>query len=176
MQLIRKNNGFTLIEILISITLLTVLILISASYMNYNPMLISSEANQLMSGYADIEGAFNRYVSEKNANPTGLTDATFVPIYLFVPMPPGAFDTTYGTSGYTLTQVTGQTSPNNGWVICNKIGVSGATDLNYLAVKKAASSLSAQKYFYNTSCGATSNMADPGAAATVYTNYWISRS
>lgn len=169
------NKGFTLIEVLVAVTLMSTLVIISASYLNFTTAIVASQSTRLLAAFTEIETDFNRYFSEKNATPTGLTDSTFVPVYLFVPVAPDGFDITYGVTGFTLTQITGQTSPNNGWVICSKIAVTGSTDTNYSAVKKVATQVSAQKYFYNTSCGATSNMADPSGAATVYPNYWILR-
>jgi prepilin-type N-terminal cleavage/methylation domain-containing protein len=170
-----SKKGFTLIEILIAMTLLSLLVAVSISALNYNNNVVAGIANDLMSKLSDIESGFNMYVNEKNIPPTGLSDTTFAPTYIFAPVAPQGFDATYGTNGFNLAQRTGQTSPNNGWYVCAKVAVSDATDLKYLAIKQVASKVSPQKYFYNTSCPATTNMTDPVAAATVYSSYWISR-
>lgn len=170
-----SKSGFTLIEILIAMTLLSVMVAITVTAVNYSSNVSAATSGQLMAEFNDIESAFNQYMSEKNAAPSGLGDSTFAPTYLFVPQVPNGFDNTYGTTGFNLAQATGQASPNNGWYICTKVAVTGAADNNYIAIKKIASQLSTQKFFYNTSCPATTNMADPSGAATVYTSYWIMR-
>lgn len=169
------NKGFTLIEVLIVVALLTSLIGMSISMVNWEQQAAQNTSNELASKFADIESAFNQYTADKNTQPTGLTDTTFTPIYLFTPHAPKGFDAAYGTNGFVLAHQTGQASPNNGWHICSKVTVTGANDSKYIALKNLSTSLSLQKYFYNTACPSNSNMADPGGAATIYSVYWITR-
>ena len=171
----KNKNGFTLIEILIAMTIMTVLISLSVAAINYNSNIVNNTANELLSKVSDIEAAFNQYVADKNNPPTGLTDATFTPTYLFTPLAPTGYDQTYGTSGFTLAQRTGQASPDNGWYVCAKVTVPNSGDPKFQALKKIATMVSPQKFFYNTSCPATTTMADPAAAATIYPVYWIMR-
>lgn len=175
MKTLLSKNGFTLIEILIAMTIMTILISLSVASINYNSNVINNTSNELLSKMGDIEAAYNQYMADKNSPPSGLSDSSFTPAYLFTPVAPTGYDTSYGTNGFTLAQRTGQASPNNGWYVCAKTTVSGIEDPKYQAMKKIAALVSPQKYFYNTSCPATSNMADPSAAATVYSNYWIMR-
>ena len=147
-----NNNGFTLIEILIALTIMTMLIGLSVSAINYSSNLVNNTSNELLSKMGDIESAFNQYSTDKNAPPAGLTDATFAPTYLFVPNTPVGFDQAYGTNGFNLAQRTGQASPDNGWYICTKTSITDQNDMKYQAIKKMASNLSPQKFFYASAC------------------------
>lgn len=168
-------KGFTLIELMITIAIIIFLTSVMVASVNFGNQAATNVATQLKSDFAAIEMSFNRYSNDKNAYPTGLADASFVPVYLTPPVCPSGFDTTYATSGYVLTQVTGQPSPNNGYFICTRVNVSGPSDSKFQGIKIAAAQLPPLKFFYNTVAGATSNMVDPAAAATVYVTYWLMR-
>lgn len=180
MNRLRNEKGFTLIEVMITVILLTALVAMSVKSYNTGSSLVDSSASNLMGAMGDIETNFGLYLSDKNQTPTsttltGLTDTTFVPTYLMVPNTVQRFDATYGTSGYVLAQQTGQPVGNNGWYIASKVAVTGSTDISWLAISKAASKLSLNKFFYNTTVPALTNMAAPAGAATVYVTYWITR-
>ena len=122
-----------------------------------------------------FQNTFAEYHNALGTYPSGLGDSTFVPAYLQPPPAPDGFDRTYGTSGFTLAQQTGQVSPNNGYYLCARASVSGASSALYQGIKNTGTRLSSSQYFYNTSCPATTNMADPAGAATVYPTYWFFR-
>lgn len=178
-----KNNkkGFTLIEILVVIMLLSSLVAITVKNFSVGSSLIDSSSATLMSAMGEIETSFGLYLSDKNQTPatttlTGLTDTTFVPAYIMVPNAVQRFDATYGTSGYLLKQQTGQAIGNNGWYVSTRVTVSGSSDIAWQAITKTASKLSVNKFFYNTSVPALTNMAAPSGTTTVYVTYWITRS
>ena len=173
--MLRFKNGFTLVELLVSLTVIAIMIALSVNVINYSTSQTNNISNELLAKYGEIESAFNTYMTEKGTTPTGLADSTFVPTYLFTPISIKGFDSSYGTTGFSLGQSTGKTSPNNGWYVCTKVVVEDSSDVKYSAVVKAASQLSAQKFFYNTSCPSLSNMAEPSGSATVYPTYWIMR-
>lgn len=171
----RNNKGFTLVELMVVITLIAFVVAISVNYTNYDDRAARNNASKLIADFTTVEGNVGVYQAEKGIYPTGLTDASFVPSYLFVPIPPTSWDVSYGTSGYFLAQRTGQAAPNNGYYVCAKTTITGATDTNWLAMGYVAEKLSSNKFFYNTSCPATVNMGAPGGAVTLYATYWITR-
>ena len=143
---------------------------------NFNAVGVFSAnaSDDLVSSIGSIQSAYNSYQQDKSAVPTGLADSSFIPQYLFIPRPATGFDGTYGISGYVLAYMTGQASPNNGTYVCARANVNG-NDSTFQAITKAAAKLSADKFFYNTSCPATANMTTPAGAATVYVTSWITR-
>lgn len=177
MKHFNKNRGFTLVEIMLALTLVTLASVLLMGVVNYSDRTARNNASQITTAFAAIESAVNRYWNDKNGvYPTGLTDSTFVPTYLFIPALPASFDATYGTNGFYFGQQTGQASPNNGYYVCARANVTGASDPNWLTAGFIGNYLSAQKYFYNTSCPATSNMGAPAGATTVLYTMWLTRS
>lgn len=171
----KNDKGFTLIEILIAVTLLSVATALLLGTVNYQDRAARNTADKITTDFGAIEAAFNNFYADKSGYPTGLGDVTFVPLYLFVPKAPSTYDGTYGTNGYNLGLRTGQASPNNGYYLCAKASVTGAADTNWLATTYIGQRLSPNKYFVNTSCPATTNMAAPGGAATIYLTIWLTR-
>ena len=169
------NKGFTLIEILVAIALLGGLIAIFATSTNFSDPMVQSQTSELVASLDTINSAFIIYVNETTTEPTGLSDTTFAPVYLFPPIAPTGFDKTYGVSGFLMAKRTGQSSPDNGMYLCVKAIVAGPTATTYLAIKNAATKTSTMKYCYNTSCPSVVNMADPSGATTVYATNWIYR-
>lgn len=172
----KQQSGFTLIEVIVVITLLGLAIAMTSQVLNYGDVAARNNANKMIADLADIEVSFGNYYADKNAYPTGLADATFVPTYLFVPQVPTRWDNTYGVSGYKLAQQSAQPSPNNGYYVCAKTTVTGSSDMNWAVIGHIAERLSSNNFFYNTACPATSNMGAPGGAATVFLTYWLTRS
>lgn len=163
-------------EVIIAITLLSTLIAISMSKFNFTTKISDNVAADLQSAMTEIETSFGLYQNDKNAAPTGLTDTTFVPIYVMIPKISAAFDNAYGTNGFNLVERTGQASPDNGWYIATKVTISGSNDPNWNAITRIASKLPSTKFYYNTTAPpATSNMAAPSGSTTLYTTYWITR-
>lgn len=170
-----RSKGFTLVEILVCMTILAIMISLMFGIVNYSNQTVNNNAAKVTNDFGAIEAAFVNYFSVKGTYPASLTDATFVPIYLFTPKAPTSFDTTYGTNGYFLASQTGQASPNNGYYICAKLTAASSSDPLWLTLTTIGQTLSAQKFFYNTACPATSNMAAPSSATVIYPTIWLTR-
>jgi len=174
MKLVTKK-GFTLVEILICMTIIAIMISLMFGLVNYSNQTAQNNAAKLTNDFGAIEAAFVNYFSAKGLYPASLTDATFVPIYLFPPKAPTSFNGAYGTNGYFLGSQTGQASPNNGYYVCAQVTAVSASDTSWLTLTNIGQTLSAQKYFYNTTCPATSNMAAPSSATVIYPTIWLTR-
>lgn len=170
-----RQRGFSLVELMLCITVMGLLTVMMGSKINWSPWKISGISGQLIGDFSSIEAGFRNYWDEKGVYPANLSDATFVPGYLFVPIAPSVFDTAYGVSGYLLGQQTGQPSPNNGYYICAKVVVANAEDPRYRALEKVAEQMSMNKFFYGAACPAVANVAVPAGATTIYPTYWITR-
>jgi len=171
----RNNLGFTMVELLFSLTLIAFVIGLSVSAVNFKSRSADNTETELVGAFSSIEAATQNYLHDKSSYPTGLTDASFVPVYLFPPRAPSVFDRTYGVSGFSMARQTGQASPNNGYYVCAKVSVDNATDYKFEAIKQVAARVSVNKFFYNTACPALTNAADPAGATTLYPTYWITR-
>lgn len=167
------KNGFTFLEVLVSLSILSALLVLATTNVSSEKYTVETISGGLLAGFSDISLSLNNYQSDKNAMPTGLTDATFLSWYIYPPTAPNGFDTSYGVNGFNLAHQTGQPSPANGWYICAKTTVSGSRDVKWQAITQTAQNLSTEKFFYNTACPARSNMAAPGGATTVYVTNWI---
>lgn len=170
------RKGFTLIELLVVITLLATIMAIMVSSKSMSNYAASNTANKIGSDLALIQNGATTYNTDKNAYPTGMTDATFVPTYLFAPMVPAGWDATYGTNGYFMGLQSGQATPNNGEYVCARANnVGSAVDLNWLAATLITQQYAPTQYYVNTSCMAVANMAAPVIPTTVYITFWITR-
>lgn len=159
-----NNRGFTVIELLIAVTIFAFLVAAAVSSINFQRDAVRQTASKLISDLSVIEMAFTNYSVSKNRFPTGLTDPTFINgIYLFVPAPPDGF------TPYTMS------SDANGHFLCTSTTVSGITDHRFETIIRAQSKTPAGKTFRNSSCPAITN-ADPAAyPATLHFTYWIFR-
>lgn len=158
-----KQDGFTVVELLIAITILSFLIATAVSVVNYKKDAVTQTASKILSDLEAIEMAFTNYNTDKNAYPASLVDATFVGgKYLFVPVPPDGF------AAYTMS------SDATGYYVCTNASVTGTTDYKYEAFTKILTKAPADKAFKNTVCPATAN-ADPAYPAALYLTYWIFR-
>lgn len=166
-------KGFTFLEILVALSILSALLVLSTTNMNSEKFGVETISGGLMSGFSDISLSISNYQAEKNTMPTGLDDPSFVSWYIYPPSAPNGFDQSYGVNGFQLAHRTGQPSPENGWYVCAKATVSGPTDVKWQAITQTAQNLSAERFFYNTTCPARSNMAAPGGTSTVYVTNWI---
>ena len=170
------QKGFTLIEMLVVITLLGTIMAIMVSSKSVSNYGATNTANKIGSDLALIQNGAVTYNTDKNAYPTGMTDATFVPTYLFAPLVPTGWDSSYGTNGYYMGLQTGQATPNNGEYVCARANnVSSATDLNWIATTLITQQFAPTQYYVNTSCMAVTNMAAPVIPTTVYITFWITR-
>ena len=177
-----KMAGFTLIEVMATLVLLGLVTALSVQHFMPVDSFSTESAGSLTGTLGSIQGAYNAYVNDKNqlpafgSNNNALEDSSFVPVYLFIPRPPSGFDSSYGVSGFQLGQRSGQDTPNNGVYICAKAPSVTATSVPYRAIVKSAAALSANKFFYNDSCPATSSFtSDPSSASDVYVTCWIVR-
>ena len=182
MKRCRSTAGFTMIELIVALTLLAFITTLTMNYVNFSSRAVENLSVRLLSDFTNLEAGFSSYsydkgtdVVDSNANGEYLDEATLVPVYAFVPKISTGFDAGYGVSGFSLRKRTGQAAPNNGFFICARASVSGADATEFLAIKDIASKTAATKFYYNTACPETANMADPAGAATVYTTYWLSR-
>lgn len=185
-------SGFTLIELVIAMTLLALAVSLSISAVNYGDRAKSDVANELISRLSAIEGAFNLYYADKSTYPVttagntykdALNDTSFVPQYLFIPPASKAFLGTWtvigsetgGTLGWMVGLKTGAAAPNNGYYVCAKAADATveATDLTYMAVLDAAGKMSSNKMFYGASCPVVANTAASGGV--LYVTYWLTR-
>jgi prepilin-type N-terminal cleavage/methylation domain-containing protein len=174
------SKGFTLVEVMCVLMLLGLIVTMVCTHFNSSAMIANSAADDLVSSVSLIQSAYNSYNQDKGMPPaadgTGnaLGNSAFVPVYLFIPRPASGFDGTYGVTGYFLGYQTGQASPNNGSYICARANVTG-NDPTFQAIVKASTILSANKFFYNTSCPATTNMGTPTGATQVIITEWMTR-
>lgn len=171
------RRAFTLLEIIVVMVLIGLSTALVISNLNLGKNASDAAAANLQTSFAAIESAFLNYNSDKmqypNTTTNGLTDATFVPGYLFAPQVPAGFDETYGHKGYLLKGVTLAALNQNGYYICAKKPAGTATDPAMRALESLTKHLSSDKYFYNSACPATTNSA-PGAGV-MYATYWINR-
>jgi prepilin-type N-terminal cleavage/methylation domain-containing protein len=172
---IRGCRGFTMVELLISLVLFGVLIALAVNAYNFTLPVKQNIASHLLSDCSTIEMAFVSYNNDKNTYPTGMTDSSFVPVYLHAPIAPEGFDTAYGKSGYTLAKQTGQASPNNGWYICTKVTVDNSDDPKWQAMSIIDEKVSKDKFFYGSACPALSNASAPSSPTTIYPTIWLTR-
>jgi len=170
---LRDYRGYSLLEILAAITILSLLAAFTVQHINASAYIAADIADQFMTAYSDISISLNNYQNAKNASPTGLSDPTFAQYYIYPPVAPTGFDTTYGVTGFNLAYQTGQPSPNNGWYVCSKVTVTGANDARFQALKLIATKLSSKRFSYNTSCPSISNASDPTGTTTLFATNWI---
>lgn len=180
MIFIKSNKGFTLLELIIVIGILSFVIAVIVPMINTNlsNTKIKQITTKLAKDFADMESGFNNYVMDKNTYPSHasnlLQDTNFVPFYLMPPPAPEGFDTTYGTNGYLMFSKT-DVAPK-GYYICAKVDVANGSDIKYIALKNLLTQVSPQKFFYNTSCPSASNLStDPTTNTTLYVTYWMMR-
>ncbi|MCL5237741.1 MAG: prepilin-type N-terminal cleavage/methylation domain-containing protein [Nitrospirae bacterium] len=171
----QRQKGFSLVELIIALALLSTIAAIVYNVVNPNLWQVTGLSARIRSDFMQMEMGVTNYYSAAGSYPASLSDNTFVPQYLTPPSVASTFDATYGTGGYLLAQQTGQASPNNGYYLACRVTVTGTQDPNYKAIKQVAANLSVQKFFYNTSVPAVSNMGDPAGNATVYLTYWLTR-
>lgn len=178
-----NRKGFTVIELLIAITLLGLVIALTISAVNWKSSKAADIATKLGADFTSIEMAFSLYQNNTGSYPTGLSDTNFVPAYLFPPKGDSTVvDTTWQQNGYYLGQQTGQATPNNGYFVCTKLGVANSSDVRYIALATNMNGQSpSSKFYFNTSdCSsnggaATTNMSAPSGATTIYAVYWLTR-
>ena len=160
------EKGFTLVEMLVALTLLAGVVAILVSSLNLKNSNANNIASKVLSDMNAIEIGFTNYAQEKNAYPSGLSDVTFVPSYLFPPAPPVNF------GAYTLANA------GSSYYICGSVSITGDNDNSYLAIKNYMNVKAPQSKFYfnTTACPHTTSMAtDPSGAATINFTYYLTR-
>ncbi len=165
----RNRNGFTMLEVLVVMIMLSAVIALMVGILGAGSgnRQAESAAMKLLNDFSNIEMAFNNYKQEKNAVPTGLTDATFVPVYLFPPKADSGFDRPIATGwvdGYLLG------SSASGTYVCAQAAYTDTIAATATELKKKTSSM---KVITNASCGSTTD-AMP-TSGTVSFTYWINR-
>jgi hypothetical protein len=151
---------------LVALTLLSAVVGLLVSSLNLRNSNTSRIASKVLSDMNAIEIGFTNFVQDKNAYPTSLADAAFVPSYLFPPAPPADF------GPYTLA------STGSSYYVCGAVTVTGAGDNAYLAIRDHVNGKAPQsKFYYNTTpCPHTTSMvADPSGAATINFTYYLIR-
>jgi type II secretory pathway pseudopilin PulG len=173
-DLMKNVNGFSVFEVMLVLSVLSMLVTLMVSLLGTGSTNQQAEnsAMKLMNDFASIEMAFNNYKQEKATVPAGLTDATFVPTYLF---PPKA-DTFF--VNYTSTTAGAVDGYRLGAAVVAPIG-------NYICAQAPFSTpvintvtsllqkVSSQKVFVNSVCPSATT-AIP-ASGTVSITYWIVR-
>jgi prepilin-type N-terminal cleavage/methylation domain-containing protein len=156
--------GFTIIELLVAVTILGFLVAASISVINFRQDAVRQTASKITSDMSSIEMAFTNYSISRNAFPTGLTDPTFVGgVFLFVPTPPDGF------TPYTMS------SNADGFFICTSATVSGTADFRYQSILRVQSNSPQGKSFRNTICPAITNVDPATFPATLHFTWWIFR-
>lgn len=187
MKKIADRRGFTIIELLIALSILGLVLSLTISAVNWKDRRATDLSTELMGHFTSIELAASLYNNNTNTYPASLADASFVPSYLFPPKAPQGFDRAFGNAtgggGYHLGQQTGQTTTsNNGYFICAKVTVDNSSDARFVALQKVKEKTPTGKFFYNSTndCTTTglaplSDMAAPSGTTTIYLAYWLTR-
>ncbi|MGE0917808.1 type II secretion system protein [Trichlorobacter lovleyi] len=165
----RNRSGFTMLEVLVVMIMLSAVIALMVGILGAGSgnRQAESASMKLLNDFSNIEMAFNNFKHEKNAVPVGLTDSTFVPVYLFPPKADSGFErpTTAGwVDGYLLG------ASANGNYVCAQAAYSDAIAAAASELKKKTSSM---KVITNASCGSTTDSMP--TSGTVSFTYWISR-
>lgn len=154
---------------MLNLTLVIVSILLTAgmlyagfSYLNQDYNIVQVSSLLAYQGFNAYDSAWTSYKKAMGSPPSTATwAADLTPSYIFAPQAPSGFTWSYGTNG------------SGGYWFC--LGNASANKTGYLALNRLTTLYSAQRYFVNNSCGATSNMAAPGSYPTaVRATYWMS--
>jgi len=164
-----NRNGFTMLEVLVVMIMLSAVIALMVGILGAGSgnRQAESASMKLLNDFSNIEMAFNNYKQEKNALPSGLTDTTFAPTYLFPPKVDAGFakpSDTGWVDGYKLT-----TSSTNNY-ICAQAAFTDSISATATELKKKVSSM---KVITAAACGATADVMP--TSGTVSFTYWISR-
>lgn len=155
--------GWTIIELLIALSVMLLVIGLTVNTVNFGDRKSRDIATTLMNAFVATEVASNNYLLEKGDRPTGLSDSTFVPTYLFTPKQPDGFN------AYTLANTS-----SNYYVCATTTAVVVANEFAYKALEEVRNRVSTDKYFVNPTCGATTNLA-PTGSTTMSGTYWLTR-
>lgn len=187
MKKITDKNGFTIIELLIALSILGLVLSLTISNVNWKDRKAADMSTELMGHLTSMELAVSLYFNNTNGYPTGLGDTAFVPSYLFAPRAPVGFDRTFGVGGYYLGQQTvDATTSNNGHYICGSVTLTtGATDARYVALTKVAEKTPTGKFYYAPTSATVDCLTDgkvplaigaaPAATDTIHYVYWLTR-
>ena len=180
----QNNHGFTLLELIIAITLLSVIYAIGANYINIQANTDRSQGNCLRANLQNIETVILNYQQSKGDWPDAdnSTCSTYpvdfkkncmpdiIPSYM-VASPVTSSCCSWPYSYYLYTK------DSSGKVyLCVK-----AENLNknqWNALKYILTRLDEDKAYINTACGASSSITplpDNAPAGTVYLTWWISK-
>lgn len=165
----KNSKAFTIIEVLVVLGMLSAVIVMMVGLLGNGATNRQAEnsAMKLINDFSSIEMAFTNYKQEKLAIPTGLTDPTFVPAYLFPPKVDKGFDKPAApgwVDGYLL-----ETSPDGNY-ICVQAPFSISINDMITSLKQK---LSSQKIMVNATCPSITDV--PPVAGTISMTYWIAR-
>ncbi len=173
-----KNNGFSILEVIIVLSLLLLTTSLTISYLDITRPTQAKYESMLATHFSSLEAAIKNYADSKGTYPDDNTTnglivnstnfPDLVPGFIMPAAPPE------GVTGYYYNREnTGSGSLRDMYLY-----VFANTDAS-TAYYKAFKSLAAQypeKVFCNTSHGVQSNMSsDPSSTTTVYLTWWIKR-
>ncbi len=169
-----SNTGFTMIELVVVVTLLALIIAIVVPLVNVNMAENKKKTLQsrLISDFTAMESALGFFVTTKNDYPTHasnlLSDTNFVPSFLMPPKVSSELDTSYGVNGYLMFK------NDSGYYVCVKTPAVTSSSEVFKTIKDLALNYP-NKIYYNTTCPSSSNMTDPDTATQVIVTYWMVR-
>jgi prepilin-type N-terminal cleavage/methylation domain-containing protein len=187
MEKIVDRKGFTVIELLIALSILGLVLSLTISAVNWKDRKATDISTELMGHFTSMELAVSLYHNNTSAYPVSLADANFVPSYLFPPKAPVSFDRAFGNAtgggGYYLGQQT--TGIAKGYFLCAHVtGIADSSDAKFIALTMVKEKTPTGKFFYNTGICTTDGSAEAAAdiapasvspTTDIYLVYWLTR-
>lgn len=163
-----------MVELLITLTLIGLVVSLSVSLMRPDAWMVSAQTSAVAADLGNLESAAMAYRSDKGDWPSSLSDAGFVPAYVFAPRVPDGFDRSYGVGGYLLGETVGEAVGNNGHRICMRFVPDSASDIAWRVAKSVSEDMAVSRSFVASSCGAVAD--EPfSAGADTFVTYWLYR-
>jgi len=171
-----KSRGFTIIEMLVTIAMISLLVGLTITVFDKAVILKNEPSDKVYSDLTAIQSAMLRFEIDKNVMPTSFSTAGFVPQYLMVPKIHKIFDNEYGEFGYHIGVASGEVGTNNGVYVCFKAAVEeGGIKVLSNSLDLLEDRIQSEKFFYNTSCPSTASLATFPETGNIYGTFWITR-